>query len=206
MKELINTIEQTMSSFEIAKLTGKRHDHVIRDIRELNKGYEKLYLPKIGLKHRISDLGFGRQRNDPYFELTKMQTFDLLTGYNTELRIKVNRRWAELEAQTLIRMPKSILLKGLEFLPYIEWLYFNAYSLNSSSFYRRIRKYPQHFFKASNNKWYINKAFAEQLLEFRSTYHKLKEVKGLPQVHQMTIFEIIAEVEAEQEKLKTIAK
>ena len=150
---------------------------------------------------KITDLGFGRQRKDPYFELTKMQTFDLLTGYNTELRIKVNRRWAELEAQTLIKMPKSLLLKGLEFLPYIEWLYFNAYSLNSSSFYRRIRKYPQHFFKASNNKWYINKAFAEQLLEFRSTYHKLKEVKGLPQVHQMTIFEIIAEVEGEQRKL-----
>lgn len=201
MRELINTIEQTMSSFEIAKLTGKRHDNVMRDIRELNKGYEKLHLLKIELKHRISDLGEGRQRKDPYFELTKMQTFDLLTGYNTELRIKVNRRWAELEAQTLIKMPKSLLLKGLEFLPYIEWLYFNAYSLNSSSFYRRIRKYPQHFFKASNNKWYINKAFAEQLLEFRSTYHKLKEVKGLPQVHQMTIFEIIAEVEAEQEKL-----
>ena len=201
MRELINTIEQTMSSFEIAKLTGKRHDNVMRDIRELNKGYEKLHLLKIELKHRISDLGEGRQRKAPYFELTKMQTFDLLTGYNTELRIKVNRRWAELEAQTLIKMPKSLLLKGLEFLPYIEWLYFNAYSLNSSSFYRRIRKYPQHFFKASNNKWYINKAFAEQLLEFRSTYHKLKEVKGLPQVHQMTIFEIIAEVEAEQEKL-----
>lgn len=201
MRELINTIEQTMSSFEIAKLTGKRHDNVMRDIRELNKGYEKLHLLKIELKHRISDLGEGRQRKDPYFELTKMQTFDLLTGYNTELRIKVNRRWAELEAQTLIKMPKSLLLKGLEFLPYIEWLYFNAYSLNSSSFYRRIRKYPQHFFKASNNKWYINKAFAEQLLEFRSTYHKLKEVKGLPQVHQITIFEIIAEVEAEQEKL-----
>ncbi|WP_423912459.1 Rha family transcriptional regulator [Capnocytophaga gingivalis] len=206
MNELINTIEQTMSSFEIAKLTGKRHDHVMRDIRELNKGYEKLYLPKIGLIFKITDLGFGRQRKDPYFELTKMQTFDLLTGYNTELRIKVNRRWAELEAQTLIKMPKSLLLKGLEFLPYIEWLYFNAYSLNSSSFYRRIRKYPQHFFKASNNKWYINKAFAEQLLEFRSTYHKLKEVKGLPQVHQMTIFEVIAEVKAEQEKSKTIAK
>ena len=197
MKELINTIEQTMSSFEIAKLTGKQHKHVMRDIRELNKGYEKLYLPKIGQILKITDLGFGRQRKDPYFELTKMQTFDLLTGYNTELRIKVNRRWAELEAQTLIRMPKSLLLKGLEFLPYIEWLYFNAYSLNSSSFYRRIRKYPQHFFKASNNKWYINKAFAEQLLEFRSTYHKLKEVKGLPQVHQVTLFEVIAEVSGE---------
>ena len=56
MRELINTIEQTMSSFEIAKLTGKRHDHVIRDIRELNKGYENLHLPKIGLMFKITEL------------------------------------------------------------------------------------------------------------------------------------------------------
>lgn len=105
MSNLINTIQQTMSSIEIANLTGKQHKHVMRDIRELNEGYEKLYLPKIGLKHRISDLGGGRQRKDPYFELTRMQTFDLLTGYSVELRIKVNRRWEELEALTHIKMP-----------------------------------------------------------------------------------------------------
>ena len=200
MKELINTIEQTMSSFEIAKLTGKQHKHVMRDIRELNKGYEKLYLPKIGQILKITDLGFGRQRNDPYFELTKMQTFDLLTGYNTELRIKVNRRWAELEAQTLIRMPKSLNVYGMEALPYVEWLLLHNYSVTSGQYHARIRKYPQHFYKSSTGKWYINKAFAEQLLEIRSCCQKLKEVKGLPQVHQMTIFEVIAEVKAEQEK------
>ena len=199
MKELINTIEQTMSSFEIAKLTGKQHKHVMRDIRELNKGYEKLYLPKIGQILKITDLGFGRQRNDPYFELTKMQTFDLLTGYNTELRIKVNRRWAELEAQTLIRMPKSLNVYGMEALPYVEWLLLHNYSVTSGQYHARIRKYPQHFYKSSAGKWYINKAFAEQLLEIRSSCEKLKEVKGLPQVHQMTIFEVIEEVE--QEKL-----
>ena len=201
MKELINTIEQTMSSFEIAKLTGKRHDHVIRDIRELNKGYGNLHLPKIGLKHRISDLGFGRQRNDPYFELTKMQTFDLLTGYNTELRIKVNRRWAELEALTQIKMPKSLNVYGMEALPYEEWLLLHNYSVTSGQYHARIRKHPQHFYKASTGKWYINKAFAEQLLTIRQGVQALKEVKGLPQVHQMTIFEVIAEVEQEQRKL-----
>ena len=199
MKELINTIEQTMSSFEIAKLTGKQHKHVMRDIRELNKGYEKLYMPKIGQILKITDLGFGRQRNDPYFELTKMQTFDLLTGYNTELRIKVNRRWAELEALTQIKMPKSLNVYGMEALPYIEWLLLHNYSVTSGQYHARIRKHPQHFYKASTGKWYINKAFAEQLLTIRQGIQALKEVKGLPQVHQVTLFEVIAEVE--QEKL-----
>lgn len=44
--------------------------------------------------------------------LTKMQTMDLMTGYNTELRIKVNRRWKAPENNVL----KTILLpsrKGL---------------------------------------------------------------------------------------------
>ena len=199
MKELINTIEQTMSSFEIAKLTGKQHKHVMRDIRDLNIGYENLHLPKIGQMFKITELPNGANRNDPYFELTKMQTFDLLTGYNTELRIKVNRRWAELEALTQIKMPKSLNVYGMEALPYVEWLLLHNYSVTSGQYHARIRKHPQHFYKASTGKWYINKAFAEQLLTIRQGIQALKEVKGLPQVHQVTLFEVIAEVE--QEKL-----
>ena len=172
----------------------------MRDIRELNKGYEKLYMPKIGQILKITDLGFGRQRNDPYFELTKMQTFDLLTGYNTELRIKVNRRWAELEALTQIKMPKSLNVYGMEALPYVEWLLLHNYSVTSGQYHARIRKHPQHFYKTSTGKWYINKVFAEQLLTIRQGMQALKEVKGLPQVHQMTIFEVIAEIKEEQEK------
>ena len=200
MKELINTIEQTMSSFEIAKLTGKQHKHVMRDIRDLNIGYENLHLPKIGQMFKITELPNGAKRNDPYFELTKMQTFDLLTGYNTELRIKVNRRWAELEALTQIKMPKSLNVYGMEAMPYVEWLLLHNYSVTSGQYHARIRKHPQHFYKASTGKWYINKAFAEQLLTIRQGMQALKEVKGLPQVHQMTIFEVIAEIKEEQEK------
>lgn len=199
MKELINTIEQTMSSFEIAKLTGKQHKHVMRDIRDLNIGYENLHLPKIGQMFKITELPNGAKRNDPYFELTKMQTFDLLTGYNTELRIKVNRRWAELEALTQIKMPKSLNVYGMEALPYVEWLLLHNYSVTSGQYHARIRKHPQHFYKSSTGKWYVNKAFAEQLLTIRQGMQALKEVKGLPQVHQVTLFEVIAEVE--QEKL-----
>ena len=197
MKELINTIEQTMSSFEIAKLTGKQHKHVMRDIRDLNIGYENLHLPKIGQMFKITELPNGAKRNDPYFELTKMQTFDLLTGYNTELRIKVNRRWAELEALTQIKMPKSLNVYGMEALPYVEWLLLHNYSVTSGQYHARIRKHPQHFYKASTGKWYINKAFAEQLLTIRQGMQALKEVKGLPQVHQVTLFEVLAEVSGE---------
>ena len=187
MSNLINTIEQTMSSFEIAKLTGKRHADVMRDIRELNKAYDNLYERKIALKHRISDLGGGRQRKDPYFELTRMQTFDLLTGYSVELRIKVNRRWEELEALTHIKMPPSLNVYGKEALPYIEWLLLHQYSVTSGQYFRRIKKHPQHFYCTAEGKWYINREFAEALLQLRNGYQQLTKVQGLPQVVQLEL-------------------
>lgn len=88
---------QTMSSREIADLTGKRHDHVLRDCDALNENYEKMGFPKIGEGY-YTHPNTGNQQHREY-RLTKMQTFDLMTGYSAELRIKVNRRWAELEAK-----------------------------------------------------------------------------------------------------------
>ena len=93
----INKIGQTMSSREIADLTGKRHDHVLRDCDALNENYEKMGFPKIGGGY-YTHPNTGNQQHREY-RLTKMQTFDLMTGYSAELRIKVNRRWAELEAK-----------------------------------------------------------------------------------------------------------
>ena len=187
MSNLINTIQQTMSSFEVAKLTGKRHDHVIRDVRELNKGYEKLRLPKIGLMFKITELPNGASRKDPYFELTRMQTFDLLTGYSVELRIKVNRRWEELEALTRIKMPPSLNVYGKEAVPYLESLLLHGYSVTSGQYHRRIRKYPQHFYRTAEGKWYINRAFFDNLLQLRNGYQQLAQVQGLPQVVQMEL-------------------
>ena len=187
MSNLINTILQTMSSFEIAKLTDKRHDHVMRDIRELNKEYENLHLPKIGLMFKITELPNGASRKDPYFELTRMQTFDLLTGYSVELRIKVNRRWEELEALTRIKMPPSLNVYGKEALPYIEWLLLHQYSVTSGQYHHRIRKYPQHFHRTAEGKWYINKEFAEALLQLRNGYQQLTKVQGLPQIVQLEL-------------------
>lgn len=187
MSILINTIQQTMSSFEIAKLTGKRHADVMRDIRELNKGYEKLHLRKIALMFKTTELPNGASRKDPYFELTRMQTFDLLTGYSVELRIKVNRRWEELEALTSIKIPPSLNVYGKEALPYIEWLLLHQYSVTSGQYHRRIKKHPEHFYRTAEGKWYINREFAEALLQLKNGYQQLIKVQGLPQVVQLEL-------------------
>ena len=43
-----NQNQKTMSSREIAELCEKRHDHVCRDIVNLNATYEGMGFPKIG--------------------------------------------------------------------------------------------------------------------------------------------------------------
>ena len=47
----------TMSSREIAELCDKRHDHVCRDIENLNLEYGKLSLPKVGECDYTADNG-----------------------------------------------------------------------------------------------------------------------------------------------------
>ena len=84
---------QIMTSREIAELTGKQHSNIMVDCRKLNVAYYKLNELIIQSVSYIDKKGEKR----PMFNLTRMQTLDLMTGYSIELRIKVNRRWEELE-------------------------------------------------------------------------------------------------------------
>lgn len=102
--ELFNSNnELTMSSKEIAQLTNKRHDHILRDCYKLDESYYELNAPKIVY---VENKGVGAVMYKEAF-LTKMQCFDLLTGYDSILRIKVNRRWAELESKEQKQIPQS---------------------------------------------------------------------------------------------------
>jgi anti-repressor protein len=96
MNELTSFNEQaTMSSREIAELTGKEHKNVLVDCDKLNANYLNLNMAEISAMETEHPTVQGRKIRQ--YLLTKMQTMDLMTGYNTELRIKVNRRWEELE-------------------------------------------------------------------------------------------------------------
>lgn len=115
LKEVVgeanNSNSPKMSSREIAEITGKQHKNVIRDCDKLNESYEKLGLLKIEQGYYTHENTGNQQHRECL--LTKIQTMDLMTGYNIELRIKVNRRWEELEnAQTKIN-PRLTLVEAL---------------------------------------------------------------------------------------------
>lgn len=98
-----NQNQKTMSSREIAHLCEKQHFHVCRDIDSLNETYEKMGLSKIGEGYYTHPNTGSQQHRE--FLLSKEQSIDLVTGYNSELRIKINRRWAELENQSAVNLP-----------------------------------------------------------------------------------------------------
>lgn len=101
---------QTMSSREIAKLTSKEHRSILRDIDKLNETYEKLAMHKV-VQGSYTLKSTGKQQHRE-FNLTKEQSLDLMTGYNAELRIKINRRWLELEQKEIDKLKWKEVRKG----------------------------------------------------------------------------------------------
>lgn len=57
-----------LTSLEIAEITGKQHAHVMRDIRTILE--QGVHQSNFGLMFRISKLGNGAERKDPYYRLT----------------------------------------------------------------------------------------------------------------------------------------
>lgn len=105
-----NMQPQTMSSREIAELTGKRHDHVMVDCRKLAQFYTETYSPEISGEHvRPSFYKDSTGRDLPCFALSKQASLDLVTGYSLPHRHAVNVRWQELEQQVATIDPMKML-------------------------------------------------------------------------------------------------
>lgn len=87
----------TMSSREIAELTGKMHKHVLADTRKM--------LDELGLMWAdfSADMQVpmprGGFRTEEVFNLPKDLTITLVSGYNVQMRYAITKRWMELEAQ-----------------------------------------------------------------------------------------------------------
>ena len=104
--------QMTMSSLEIAELTGKQHTHVMRDIRTMLEDLGGEVASTFGGYYKASN---GKQ--NPCFNLPRRETDILLTGYSVTLRAKVIDRWRELEAQVVkpstVNLGDAASLRGL---------------------------------------------------------------------------------------------
>lgn len=115
--------KQTMSSLEIAELTGKQHAHVMRDIRNL-------------LEQGVSESNFGLssynqpQPNGGYkkvdcYELTRKGSLILASGYNALLREKIIDRWEALEtgkAEPIISQSKTNRKQSIGLKEQLSWV------------------------------------------------------------------------------------
>ncbi len=95
----------TMSSMDIASVTGKRHDNVMHDIRKQFKelGQDALEFQGIYLD--------THKRQKPCFYLPRREVDILLTGYSAKMRAAVVDRWRALEAKQkfgALNLPKNL--------------------------------------------------------------------------------------------------
>ena len=93
MIEFVDNPQQTMSSLEIAKLTGKPHNDVMKAIRAMEPAWEKVQQGKFSLLHKTYDLPNGGHKEQPYYELTKTECLYVATKFNDEARAKLVIRW-----------------------------------------------------------------------------------------------------------------
>lgn len=89
----------TMSSREIAELTGKEHKNVLADIRKM--------LAEIQSTEKSADYKDSMGRIQPCLLLDKDETMCLVAGYSAILRMAIIKRWQELEAANKPTVPRT---------------------------------------------------------------------------------------------------
>ena len=90
-----NTSEvKTMSSLEIAELTGKRHDNVMADIERMLSDLGKAAPDFSGTAfYEVNNA----KRSRKIYNLPKNETLCLVSGYSPQMRMAIIKRWQELE-------------------------------------------------------------------------------------------------------------
>ena len=88
-----NDTPQTMTSLEIAELTGKPHNDVMKAIRKMEPAWLKVNGGNFSLVEYRDKKGQLR----PCYSLTKTECLYIATKFNDEARAKLVLRWEELE-------------------------------------------------------------------------------------------------------------
>lgn len=84
---------QTMTSLQIAEITGKPHNDVLKAIRAMEPAWAKINGGKFSLVEYKDAKGEMR----PMYQLNKTECLYIATKFNDEARAKLVIRWEELE-------------------------------------------------------------------------------------------------------------
>ena len=112
METIALNSQQTMTSLEIAELTGKQHKHVMEAIRKMEPAWVNI----AGSNFRLGSYKDANGQLRPCYQLTKTECLYIATKFNDEARARLVLRWETLERQELERRqqlclpsPKKIL-------------------------------------------------------------------------------------------------
>lgn len=98
--ETINASEY-MTSKEIATITGKPHNDVLKAIRAMEPAWYKITEGNFSLSEYTDPTG----RKLPMYKLTKTECLYIATKFNDEARAKLVIRWEELETKERQNVP-----------------------------------------------------------------------------------------------------
>lgn len=95
--------EQTMTSLQIAEVTGKRHSDVMRAIRAMEDAWIKVNGRNFALVEYVDAKGEKR----PCYALNKVECLYIATKFNDEARAKLVLRWEALERERQPKVPTT---------------------------------------------------------------------------------------------------
>ena len=89
---------QRMTSLEIAEITGKPHNDVLKAIRKMESAWSQVTKGNFSLSNYQDATG----RTLPCYSLTKTECLYIATKFNDEARAKLVIRWQQLEQERLM--------------------------------------------------------------------------------------------------------
>ena len=87
--------KETMTSLEIAEVTGRNHKDVMRSIREMEDAWAKVN----GRNFALVEYKDAKGEMRPCYSLNKTECLYIATKFNDEARAKLVLRWEELETK-----------------------------------------------------------------------------------------------------------
>lgn len=100
-------VAQTMTSMQIAEVSGRQHKDVLRAIRTMEPAWEKVQGRKFALTFITRELPNGGSKQEPCYELTKTECLYIAAKFNDEVRARLVLRWEELESGKAQPMVKA---------------------------------------------------------------------------------------------------